>query len=137
VHGFRGLDEETSHRAPFVLDADQPTALAGDDTGPAPLELLLHALAACLTAGIANAAARLGIQLTSLETTLEGDLDARGLLGLPGGARNGYGDVRARVVVDGDDVEALQAIVEQACARSPVFDVLAHGVPITLDVDTA
>jgi uncharacterized OsmC-like protein len=39
--------------------------LTGGDHGPTPVEFLLHALAACLTSGLANIAAARGIRLTT------------------------------------------------------------------------
>ena len=33
--------------------------------------------------------------------------------------------------------EALRQLVEQAVARSAVYDVLAHGVPVSVDVATS
>src|SRR6266536_2579849 len=57
IHGFHGAKQEMTHREPFTFDADHPPVLVGSDKGPTPVEFLLHALAACLTAGIANVAA--------------------------------------------------------------------------------
>jgi hypothetical protein len=41
--------EDTSRMQPFVVDADEPAALMGEDRAPNPVEYVLHALAACLT----------------------------------------------------------------------------------------
>lgn len=46
--------QDMTHREPFTFDADHPPVLVGSDNGPTPVEYLLHALTACLTAGIAN-----------------------------------------------------------------------------------
>lgn len=46
------------------------------------MEYVLAALAACLTSGLANIAAARGVELTSVESTVEGDIDLLGLLGL-------------------------------------------------------
>ncbi|HEY2949678.1 MAG TPA: OsmC family protein [Micromonosporaceae bacterium] len=43
---------------------------------------MLHALAACLTAGLATIAAARGIQLTEVRSTVSGDIDLDGILGL-------------------------------------------------------
>ena len=74
--------EDTSRAEPFVLDAGEPAVLLGTDTGPNPAELLLHALAACLTTSLVYVAAARGVRLTEVESTLEGDIDLRGALGL-------------------------------------------------------
>ena len=64
--------------------------LVGADNGPTPVEFVLHALAACLTAGLANIAAARGVNLTEVESTVEGDIDLLGILGLSDEVRNGY-----------------------------------------------
>ena len=63
-------------------------------TAPTPVEYLLHALAACLTAGIANIAAARGVHLTKVKSTVEGDIDLLGILGLSDEVRNGYQQIR-------------------------------------------
>src|SRR3712207_2111323 len=62
IQGFYGaMQEDTSRTTPFVLDADHPQILTGKDNGPTPVEYLLHAIAACLTAGIGNIASARGV----------------------------------------------------------------------------
>ena len=46
------------------------------------MEYLLHALAACLTSGLVNIAAARGIPLDQVSSTVEGDIDLLGILGL-------------------------------------------------------
>ena len=82
IHGFFGAMQEMEHQQPFTFDADHPAVLVGKDNAPTPVEFLLHALAACLTAGIANIAAARGVNLTEVESTVEGDIDLLGILGL-------------------------------------------------------
>ena len=71
--------------------------LVAQDTGPTPAEFLLHALAACITAGIGNIAAVRGIELRSVESTVSGDVDLLGLLGLDDSVRNGYQGIQVRL----------------------------------------
>jgi len=70
------------HPRQFVIDADEPPGLLGDDTAPNPQELLLAGLNACMTAGIVATTAARGIALTSLRIRTSGQLDLRGYLGL-------------------------------------------------------
>jgi uncharacterized OsmC-like protein len=109
--------------------------LVGADNGPAPVEYLLHALAACLTAGIANIAAARGLNLTEVSSTVEGDIDLLGILGLSDEVRNGYQQIKVSFVVRGDDPEQLRKVVEQSRRRSAVFDVMTNGVPVSIEVD--
>jgi uncharacterized OsmC-like protein len=135
IHGYHGAKQEMTHREPFTFDADHPPVLVGTDNGPTPVEYLLHALAACLTAGIANVAAARGITLTEVSSTVEGDIDLLGILGLSDDVRNGYQQIRVSFVVRGDEPEKLLSVVQQSRRRSAVFDVITNGVPVSIDVD--
>jgi uncharacterized OsmC-like protein len=121
VQGFFGVGaEDTSREEPFVLNADHPKVLVGQDQGPTPVEYLLHALAACLTAGVANIAAARGITLHSVESSVDGDIDLRGILGLDPEVRNGFDGVWVRFTVDADaDDDVVAALVEQAWRAPP------------------
>jgi uncharacterized OsmC-like protein len=111
--------------------------LVGSNQGPTPVEFLLHAIAACLTAGLANIAAARGITLRRVSSTVEGDIDLLGILGLSDRVRNGYRQIRVRFEVDGDaSPEELAALVERSRARSAVYDVLANGTDVRIDVAT-
>ncbi len=136
--GFFGALQEMHHQADTVLDFDHPAVLVGTDNGPTPAEYLLHAIAACLTAGIANIAAARGVELTKVSSTVEGDIDLLGILGLSGGSvRNGYQQIKVSIAIEGDaDDETLRGIVEQSRRRSAVFDALANPTPVVVDVVT-
>ena len=130
--------EDTSRREEFVIDAGEPAILLGSDTGPNPAESLLHALAACLTTSLVYIAAARGVHLTEVESTLEGDMDVHGALGLSDEYRNGFERIRVSFRVEGDaPEEKLREIVARAQQRSAVFDVVTNGVPVTVDVVTA
>jgi uncharacterized OsmC-like protein len=110
--------------------------LVGRDNGPTPVEFMLHALAACLTAGMANIAAARGVTLTQVRSTVAGDIDLNGILGLDPSVRNGYQGITVRFTVAGDaPAEKLREIVEQSRARSAVYDVITSQVPVTIEVD--
>jgi uncharacterized OsmC-like protein len=135
IHGFYGAMQEMTHQQPWTFDADHPAVLTGGDNGPTPAEYLLHALAACLTAGLANIAAARGVNLTEVESTVEGDIDLLGILGLSDEVRNGYEQIKVSFKLRGDDPEKLRKVVEQSRNRSAVYDVLTNGVPVAIEVD--
>src|SRR5215207_4481066 len=136
IDGFFGVGEERAHEQATTLDVDHPKVLVGGDNGPTPVEYLLHALAGCLTAGLANIAAARGITLTEVTSTVEGDIDLNGILGLDPEVRNGFEQIRVSFDVKGDaPAEKLQALVEQSRARSAVFDIITNSVPVTIQVD--
>jgi uncharacterized OsmC-like protein len=135
IERFYGAKQEMSHRQAWTFDADHPAVLVGTDNGPTPVEYVLHALAACLTAGLANIAAARGVHLTEVSSTVEGDIDLLGILGLYDEVRNGYQQIRVNFRLRGDDPEKLQKVVEQSRKRSAVFDIVTNGVPVSIDVD--
>ncbi|MEU0557612.1 OsmC family protein [Dactylosporangium sp. NPDC006015] len=137
IHDYSGGGEERTHERTFQFDADHPAVLAGRDNGPAGPELVLHALASCLTAGLATAAAARGIRLTEVRSTVTGDLDLNGVLGLDPAVRNGFGQITVRFTVTGDaPADQLRDLVEHSRARSAVLDVLTNVVPVTIEVAT-
>ncbi|MCL4814347.1 MAG: OsmC family protein [Vicinamibacteraceae bacterium] len=138
IESFSGAGGEHTHARVFDYDADHPAVLVGADNGPTPVEFLLHGLASCLTAGLANIAAARGVTLTEVESTVEGDIDLRGILGLSDEVRNGYRAIRVHFRISGDaPAEKLEQIVEQSRARSAVYDVLTNGVPVDITVAVA
>lgn len=137
IEGFFGAHQEMTHRETFRFDADHPAVLVGADQGPTPVEYVLHALAACLTAGLANIAAARGVRLTEVSSTVEGDIDLLGILGLSDEVRNGFEGIKVSFRVRGDDPEKLRQVVEQSRRRSAVYDIVTNGVPVTIDVETA
>ena len=137
IDGFYGVGEERTHERSFHFDADHPAVLVGRDNGPTPVEYVLHALAACLTAGLANVAAARGIQLTEAHSTVSGDIDLNGILGLNPDVRNGYQNITVHFTVKGDaPAEKLREIVEQSRARSAVFDIITNQVPVSIEIAT-
>lgn len=129
--------EDTSRTVPFTYDADHPAVLVGRNNGPTAVEFLLHAIAACLTSGLANIAAARGITLYRVRSSVEGDIDLLGILGLDPTVRNGYRQIRVSFEVEGDaSAEQLAALVEQSRRRSAVYDVLANGTDVVIDVTT-
>jgi uncharacterized OsmC-like protein len=138
LDAFSGAGGEHRHTGDIQFDADHPAVLVGGDKAPTPVEFLLHAIASCITAGIGNIAAARGVRLTEVESTVEGDIDLRGILGLSDQVRNGYQAMRVNFRVTGDaPPEKLQEIVAQAQARSAVFDVLTNGTLVQISADCA
>jgi len=138
IKGFYAAGgEDTTRTEAFELDAGEPAILLGSDTGPNPAEYLLHALAACLTTSIVYVAAARKVELTSVESTLTGDMDVRGALGVDEKPRNGFERIRVSFRVTGHaSEEKLREIVERARNRSAVYDMVTNGVHVVLDATT-
>ncbi len=138
IKGFHAAGEEDTTRSEeFRIDAGEPAIMLGNDTGANPAEYLLHALAACLTASIVYVAAARRVELTSVESTLTGDMDVRGCLGVDHEPRNGFERIGVSFRVAGNaPEEKLRELVERAQERSAVYDMVTNGVPVAVDVAT-
>ena len=100
IQEYYALGEEDDTRSePFIVDADEPAVNSGSDSSPNPMEFVLHSLASCLTSTLVYHAAVQGIEIESVESWLEGDLDVRGMLGLSEESRKAYNAVRVRMQV--------------------------------------
>lgn len=136
IKSFYGAGGEQEHAREFMIDADHPAVLVGADNGPLPVELVLAGLASCLTGGIGNIAAARGVTLTEVESTVEGQIDLQGILGLSNEVRNGYQTITVDFQIKGDAPdEKLREIVQQSKARSAVFDIITNQVPVVLTVN--
>jgi len=136
INAFHGAGQEFSRQKSFVLHADEPAVLLGDDSAPNPVEYLLHSLAACLTTSMVYHAAARGIQIEEVESSFEGDIDLHGFLDLDPEVRKGYQGIRVSFKLKADASDAqLQEIVELGTGHSPVFDSLTKGVPVSVKAE--
>ena len=133
IKGFYGAGEEHGEKdRTFVLEADEPPVLLGEDRTANPVEYLLHALASCLTSSIIYKAAARGFTIESVESKLEGDLDARAFLELSQDVRKGYQSIRVSFKVKSD---ASAEMLKECAEFSPVLDVITHGTPVALSIE--
>jgi uncharacterized OsmC-like protein len=123
--------EDDTRTEPFVLDADEPRVAAGQDTAPAPVEYVLHAMASCLTSTMVYHAAVQGIEIESVQSHLEGDMDVRGFFGLSEDVRKGFNKVRVRMEVKSP---ASAETLKQLALHSPVYDMIAPSLPVEVDL---
>ncbi len=77
------------------------------------------------------------MNLTEVESTVEGDINLLGILGLSDDVRTGFQQIKVSFKLRGDDPEKLRKVVEQSRRRSAVFDIVTNGVPVAIDVDAA
>ena len=135
VEGFYGLGGEQKHRTRFSFDADHPEIFASEDKGATPVELVLAGLASCLTAGVAAVAQLREIQLRSVQATLEGGMDIRGILGADPDVRNGFNGIKVTYKIDADaSPDDIKALVAQSQKRSAVYDIITNPTNDTVEV---
>jgi uncharacterized OsmC-like protein len=135
VDGFFGLGAEQKHRTTYSFDVDHPEIFASEDNGATPVEYVLVGLAGCLTAGVAAVAQMREIQLNSVEATVEGAMDVRGILGMDTDVRNGFSSIKVTYRIDADATpDEIKALVAQSQKRSAVYDVITNPTDVRVEV---
>jgi uncharacterized OsmC-like protein len=130
--------EDASRMTEFTFDNGEPPVLLGNNEGANPVEFLLHALAGCVTTTFVLHAMARGIEIRSLKTRLEGELDLHGLLGLDEAVSPGYEQIRIAMDVDADcPPEALDDLLAYAQAHSPVCNTVCRPVPVIVSLAQA
>jgi uncharacterized OsmC-like protein len=133
---YGGLQEDTSRDEPFIMDNDEPPVLLGENRGANPVEFILHAAAGCVTTTFIYYAAAEGITVDEIETTVEGDLDVRGLLGLSKEVPPEYQEIRFTFHVKADaPTEKIEELLKLARMRSPSYNSVARPVPMKWELD--
>jgi uncharacterized OsmC-like protein len=137
IQGFHGAGaEDTSRNRPYELIGDEPPVLLGTNAGPNAVELVLTALASCLSVGFIYNASAQGIRVDNLEFSLEGDLDLHAFLGLGDRPRAGYENIRVRYRVKADAPrEKLEELCRYVQRTSPVVDMLRNPVPVSIEME--
>ena len=93
------------------------------------------ATSASISSGVAAIAQNRGIQLRSVESTVEGTHDIRGFLGVDSDVRNGFNDIKVTFTIDAEATrEEIEALVAQSQKRSAVFDALSNPTEVTVEV---
>jgi len=135
VETFFGAGAEQTHKAPYSIEADHPGVFAATDNAATPVEIVLSALASCLTAGVASVAQHRGIQLHSVRASVEGDMNLHGILGIDADVRNGFSAIRVTFDIEADaSKDEIAAVVAQSQKRSAVFDIITNPSNVVVAV---
>ena len=127
---------ETRHFSDFTLVADEHEVLLGKDVGANPVEHLLHALASCVTTSMVYHASARGINIEKVESSLDGDIDLQGFLGLSDTVRKGYQQIRFKFRIQADVNDAqLEELTALGTKFSPVFDTLTKGTGVKVTAE--
>jgi len=131
---YRTLSYVGDHQ-PVVVD--EPLHLFGENTAPAPGEIVLSALGGCLAVGITAVATWKNVRLSKLELFIEGDIGNTAAWGAGGAERQpaqmGFQAIRVKVVVEGDATrEQLDEIVQHANYYSPVANSMRNPIPFQI-----
>ena len=133
IKTFYGACEEDHQRTKtFEYKADEPPILLGKDQSANPVEHLLASLSSCMTTALITHAASEGCEIQECSSHFEGDLDVRGFLGLDDKVPKGYKEIRAnfKVKTKADENKIIEWI-----QYSPVYNMVAAGVPIKINIE--
>ena len=127
---YRSLSTVGNH-TPVVVD--EPLHLFGQNTAPAPGEIVLSGLGGCLAVGITAVATWKQVTLSKLEIFLEGDIGNPAAWGAGGALmappEMGFQAIRVKVEIEGDAPrDVLDEIVRHANMYSPVANSLRNPI---------
>lgn len=119
-----------------MFHIDEPPVLLGNNLGSNPVEYLLVALSGCLTTSMIAHASAKGIEIRSVESRYEGDIDLRGFLGISEDVPVGYQDIRVYFKIDADiSDKEKENLVKIAQKYSPVFNTITKSAPVSVHLD--
>jgi uncharacterized OsmC-like protein len=132
---YRSLSYVGDH-TPVVVD--EPLHLFGENTAPAPGEIVLSGLGGCLAVGITAVATWKQVQLSKIEVFMEADIGNSAAWGADGALDKqpsdmGFQAIRVKVLVEGDaSREVLEEIVRHANYYSPVANSMRNPIPFEI-----
>lgn len=119
-------------REAFTVVSDFPDELGGMSRGPTVCEICMAAIGSCISQTIVAYATIMGVQLDSIRTETEGDVDIRGFTGVSDKARSGAQEFRLNIHLDSKTAskEQLEKLYELGKRFSPAMDTLTHGTMV-------
>ena len=134
-----GLVTRVTSPSGDTITTDMVESVGGSASAPSPGWLLRAAEASCVVTLIAMRAAMLGIELGSVEVSVDSESDDRGLLGLDDSVPAGplSGRVLVNITAPGVDPGQREEIARWGVEHCPVCDAIERQVPIKTEVTTA
>jgi uncharacterized OsmC-like protein len=132
-----GLKVRTKGPVDEVIISDMPPTVGGEGSAPTPGWYMQAALATCNATGIAMKAAQEGIELTTLEVSIDTESDTRGIFGIQESIKAGPLNMKSRVRIGAEGVpeEKLHDIVKWNEKHSWVGNAICRSVPLETEVE--
>jgi len=121
----------------MILISDMPKSLGGEASAPTPGWFLRAAMATCNATEIAMKAALEGIELSTLEVTVDSVSDERGIFGIDESLKAGPSNMRTRVRIGakGATNDKLYEIVTWAEKHAWVVNAICRTVPNKTEIE--
>lgn len=130
VENVNARSEFVQYDKEFAFECDESEGRAGTGSAPSPLRYFLSGLAFCQQVWYAKGAALVGCEIEDLEIDVLTYMDMRGEHLIDGIDPNPQWIViDARITTPGTDEQVL-ALVDEANARCPVYNLVVKAVPI-------
>jgi uncharacterized OsmC-like protein len=119
-----------------IYAAEAHVGVGGAGTAACSGDLLLGALAACAQLTCQMVATAMGLDVRSVNVTVDGDLDLRGTLGLDREVGAGFDAIRLKFAVDAPDVsdEDLASLFEKTERYCTVLQTLTTPPPVASEL---
>jgi uncharacterized OsmC-like protein len=119
-----------------IHEAQAHVGVGGAGTAACSGDMLLGALAACAQLTCQMVATAMGLDVRSIETTVEGDLDLRGTLGVDHEVGAGFQAIRLRFAVDAPDAtdDELAALLRKTERYCTVAQTLMAPPPLDVEL---
>lgn len=129
-----GLLSHVSIRDFSPLKIDEPFELGGKNRAPNPVEYVITGVVACFSLVVLIKSHLEGIEIHSLETEIDTNLDMGTFFSAVAGGRHGFGDVTITLHIDTDaSKQKIEEIAQYALKYSP--SVNSINVPLRIIVD--
>ena len=130
VDNVNAISEFVQYDSDFTFECDEAESRAGKGAHPSPLRYFLSGLAFCQQVWYAKGAALVGCQIEDLEIDVSTYMDMRGEHLIDGIDPNPQWIVIDANVTTPGTVEQVLALVDEANARCPVYNLVNKAVPI-------
>ena len=135
ISGFKaGGADRTGERKVIQVSADQPQFLAGTDTAANPVEHYLHALVSCLTTTLVYHASAKDVEISGVQTTATGHLNAKGFFGIDATVAKGYRQIDVNMAVRSNSDAAT---LKRLASLSPVLEMVSRAMPVQFNLHCA
>ena len=133
----RGLKVRTKGPENELIISDMPATVGGEGSAPTPGWFMQAALATCNATHIAMRAAQEGIELNTLEVSIDTESDVRGIFGFQESIIAGPLNMKTRVRIGAEGVpeEKLHEIVNWAKKYSWFGNAICRSVPLETELE--